>query len=136
MATGWIDALAESRIVSLFMWHSWSLPLGKPVAFRSTYIIRRLEVAMTSGFASLVIALALCPALVSFAGFPKVTTVEPETGRVGDLISAKGENLDKSSIGEVYLTDGAHDHSADTRVDPLGFKGRMQCRLGFMLLVL
>jgi hypothetical protein len=48
-----------------------------------------------------VIALALSPALVSFTGFPKVTTVEPESGRVGDVISAKGENLDKSSIGEV-----------------------------------
>jgi hypothetical protein len=64
---------------------------------------------MTSGFASLVIALVLSPALLSFAGFPKVTTVEPDTGKVGDIISAKGENLDKSSIGEVYLTEGSHD---------------------------
>ena len=64
---------------------------------------------MASGYASLVIALVLSPALVSFAGFPKVATVEPDTGKVGDIISAKGENLDKSSIGEVYLTDGTHD---------------------------
>jgi hypothetical protein len=64
---------------------------------------------VTSGYALLVIALALSPALVSFAGFPRVTTVEPDTGKVGDIISAKGENLDKSSIGEVYLTDGSHD---------------------------
>ena len=64
---------------------------------------------MIPGFASLLIALALSPALVSFAGFPKVTTVEPHTGKVGDIVSAKGENLDKSSIGEVYLTDGSHD---------------------------
>ena len=64
---------------------------------------------MTPGYASLVIAIALSPALVSFAGFPKVTTVEPDTGKAGDIISAKGENLDKSSIGEVYLTDGSHD---------------------------
>ena len=32
-----------------------------------------------------------------------------DTGKVGDIISAKGENLDKSSIGELYLTDGTHD---------------------------
>ena len=64
---------------------------------------------MTSGYVSLVIALLLSPALFSFAGFPKVSTVEPDTGKVGDIISAKGENLDKSSIGEVYLTDGSHD---------------------------
>jgi hypothetical protein len=35
--------------------------------------------------------------------------VEPDTGKVGDIISAKGENLDKSSISDVYLTDGSHD---------------------------
>ena len=56
---------------------------------------------MTSGYASLVIAIALSPALVSFAGFPRVTSVEPETGKVGDIVIAKGENLDKSSVGEV-----------------------------------
>jgi hypothetical protein len=64
---------------------------------------------VTPGYASLMMAIALSPALFSFAGFPKVTTVEPDTGKVGDIISAKGENLDKASIGEVYLTDGAHD---------------------------
>jgi len=64
---------------------------------------------VTSGFASLLIALALSPALVSFAGFPKVTNVEPEAGKVGDIVSAKGENLDKSSVAEAYLTDGSHD---------------------------
>jgi hypothetical protein len=64
---------------------------------------------VASGYASFLIAIALAPALFSFAGFPKVTTVEPDTGKVGDIISAKGENLDKSSIGEVYLTDGTHD---------------------------
>lgn len=64
---------------------------------------------MTPGFASLLIALALSPALVSFEGFPKVTTVEPDSGKVGDIVSANGENLGKASIGEVYLTDGSHD---------------------------
>jgi hypothetical protein len=64
---------------------------------------------MTPGSASLLIALALSPALVSFAGFPRVTTVEPDTGKVGDIVTAKGESLDKSSIGEVYLTAGSHD---------------------------
>jgi len=65
---------------------------------------------MKPGFVSLLIALALSAALVTFAaGFPKVTTVEPDTGKVGDTVSAKGENLDKSSIGELYLTDGKND---------------------------
>ena len=64
---------------------------------------------MTSGLASILVALALCPALFAFAGFPKVASVEPDTGKVGDIVSAKGENLDKASVGEIYLTDGSHD---------------------------
>jgi hypothetical protein len=52
-------------------------------------------------------------ALVAFEGFPRVTTVEPDSGKVGDIVSAKGENLDKASTGELYLTDG----SKDTKVE-------------------
>ena len=82
------------------------------------YIIRSQEIAMTSGLASLVVALAMSPTLVSFAGFPKVTTVEPDRGKVEDIISAKGQNLDKSSVGEVYLTDGTHDLKCRSRTKP------------------
>ena len=64
---------------------------------------------MKPGFVSLLIALVLSAALVAFEGFPKVSAVEPESGKVGDVVSAKGENLDKSSIGELYLTDGKND---------------------------
>jgi IPT/TIG domain len=64
---------------------------------------------MQRSFASLLVALVLAPALVAFQGFPSVTSVEPDTGKVGDIVSAKGENLDKSSIAELYLTDGSHD---------------------------
>lgn len=48
-------------------------------------------------------------ALVAFQAMPRCTTVEPDTGKVGDLISTKGENLDKKSTGELYLTDGSKD---------------------------
>ena len=64
---------------------------------------------MKPGFASLLIALVLSAALFAFQGFPRVTTVEPDSGKAGDTVSAKGENLDKTSIGEVYLTDGSKD---------------------------
>jgi len=64
---------------------------------------------MKPGFVSLLIALALSAALVAFEGFPRVTTVEPDSGKVGDAVSAKGENLDKSSIGDLYLTDKKND---------------------------
>jgi len=57
------------------------------------------------------IALLLCMTLAVF-GFqvmPRCTTIEPDTGKVGDTISAKGENLDKKNIAELYLTDGSKD---------------------------
>jgi|SRR5579871_1187915 len=60
-------------------------------------------------FVSLLIALAISSALIAFDGFPRVTTVEPDNGKVGDTVSAKGENLDTSSIAELYLTDGSKD---------------------------
>ncbi|MDQ6760942.1 MAG: hypothetical protein M3Z32_13905 [Acidobacteriota bacterium] len=49
---------------------------------------------------------------VAFDGFSRVASVEPDTGKVGTSASAKGENLDKSKIGELYLTDGKNDIKA------------------------
>jgi NMD protein affecting ribosome stability and mRNA decay len=40
---------------------------------------------------------------------PRVTTVEPDTGKVGDVATAKGENLDKDVVADLYLTDGKND---------------------------
>lgn len=48
----------------------------------------------------------------AFEGFARMATVEPESGKVGDAVSAKGENLDKSNIAELYLTDGKNDFKA------------------------
>ncbi len=53
---------------------------------------------------------ALC--LPAFQGFAKVATVEPESGKQGDIASAKGENLGKTAICEIYLTDGKNDFKA------------------------
>jgi len=57
------------------------------------------------------IAGLLCAALLLSASqaMPRCTVLEPETGKVGDVVSAKGENLDKKNISEVYLTDGSKD---------------------------
>jgi hypothetical protein len=48
----------------------------------------------------------------AFQNFSRVASVEPDTGKVGDEASAKGENLAKSKIGELYLTDGKNDVKA------------------------
>ncbi len=41
---------------------------------------------------------------------PKMTGVEPGNAKVGDVLTVTGENLDKASVAEVYLTDGAKDY--------------------------
>jgi|SRR5581483_343936 len=40
---------------------------------------------------------------------PRLTSVEPDTGKVGDTATAKGENLDKDVVADLYLTDGKND---------------------------
>ena len=47
--------------------------------------------------------------LLAFQAMPRCTSLEPDTGKKGDTISAKGENLDKKSIAEMYLVDGSKD---------------------------
>jgi hypothetical protein len=41
---------------------------------------------------------------------PKMTSVEPGNAKVGDLLTVTGENLDKASVSEIYLTDGSKDY--------------------------
>ena len=43
----------------------------------------------------------------------RVTSVEPDSGKVGDVATAKGENLDKDVVTDLYLTDGKNDVKTD-----------------------
>jgi len=69
----------------------------------------------------LLIAAVLClvAGLFAFQPLPRCSALEPETGKAGDAVSAKGENLDKASVSELYLTDG----SKDTKVAITGQTG-------------
>lgn len=61
----------------------------------------------------LVLALGLLAVSASaFDEYSKLVSVEPETGKTGDEIAAKGENLEKAKIGELYFTDGKNDIKA------------------------
>ncbi len=40
---------------------------------------------------------------------PRMVSVDPGNGKVGDVLVVSGENLAKASVAKVYLTDGAHD---------------------------
>jgi len=43
---------------------------------------------------------------------PRMTSVEPGNGKVGDVIAVTGENLNKEQVAKVYLTDGKNDFEA------------------------
>ena len=60
--------------------------------------------------------LGVAVALFAFQAMPRCTAVDPDSGKKGDTITAKGENLGKGGIAEVYLTDG----QKDTKVDISG----------------
>jgi hypothetical protein len=51
--------------------------------------------------------------LVGDTKSPRLTTVEPDNGKVGDVATAKGENLDKDLVAELFLTDGKNDVKVD-----------------------
>ena len=58
----------------------------------------------------------IAPVLVMFGfvlaaqqSMPRMTTVEPANGKVGDVLVVAGENLEKAAVKEVYLTVGNTD---------------------------
>jgi hypothetical protein len=40
---------------------------------------------------------------------PRMTSVEPDNGKAGDVLAVVGENLTKAQVTKVYLTDGKID---------------------------
>jgi hypothetical protein len=57
----------------------------------------------------LLVALA-SPILWSFqARAPMMASIEPASGKVGDVFIIEGENLDNGSVSALYLTDGTID---------------------------
>jgi uncharacterized protein with GYD domain len=53
--------------------------------------------------------LAACLTVFAQPPMPRMTTVNPEMGKAGDVITVAGENLEKAQVSKVYLTDGSHD---------------------------
>ena len=40
---------------------------------------------------------------------PRMSSVEPGSGKTGDVVAVTGENLDKANVAKVYLTNGKDD---------------------------
>ncbi|HWB83895.1 MAG TPA: IPT/TIG domain-containing protein [Bryobacteraceae bacterium] len=61
--------------------------------------------------------LSFVVAILAAAGFwaygqstvPRMTSVDPATGKSGDVITISGENLQKDLVAKVFLTDGKND---------------------------
>jgi hypothetical protein len=63
-----------------------------------------------SYFAQVLAVFVAAPLLLSAqTNFPRMTTVDPMTAKVGDLVTVAGENLDKSNVSEVFLNDDNND---------------------------
>jgi hypothetical protein len=61
--------------------------------------------------AAKVIALLCCAGTLWAQGrFPRVTMVNPMRAKIGDTITATGENLDKDNVAEFFLTDTNNDY--------------------------
>jgi hypothetical protein len=60
---------------------------------------------------SFISALLLASSWVCYAqdGLPRMTSVEPMSGKAGDTIVVAGENLQKEQVVKVFLTDGKND---------------------------
>ena len=57
---------------------------------------------------SFTISLLLAASFAAYAQqpMPRMVSVEPQNGKVGDVLAITGENLQKAAVAKVYLTDG------------------------------
>lgn len=70
-------------------------------------------------------AIVFAAMLLAFQSSPLCSSVDPDTGKEGDTVSAKGQSLGKKAVGELYLTDGKHDTKTvivDQSDDEIKFK--------------
>src|SRR5580700_12342390 len=64
---------------------------------------------------SFAVPLFLAAGMAAFAqqAMPRMSTVDPGNGKAGDEITVAGENLEKTNVAKVYLTDGKNDTPLD-----------------------
>ena len=64
---------------------------------------------------SLIVPLLLAASLAAYSqqAMPRMTAVDPGNGKIGDVITVAGENLEKDQVAKVFLTDGKNDVPVD-----------------------
>ena len=60
----------------------------------------------------LILALTL-PIIGQESAIPRLNSVEPANGKVGDILTVTGSNLGKEAIAVLYLTNGKDDTKTD-----------------------
>jgi hypothetical protein len=63
----------------------------------------------------LILCAAATTALALAQESPRMKSVEPASGKVGDDLTVSGENLDAKFVKEVYLTDGKTDFKMEVK---------------------
>lgn len=76
---------------------------------RNTISTGDIEMRISAISIPLLVAFALPESLPSQAGMPIMRSVEPASGRIGDVLVITGENLGPESVAALYLTDGKTD---------------------------
>jgi hypothetical protein len=73
---------------------------------------RSLSSFRRARYKGLLLVVTLLSPLVSAQGTPKVTGVDPTSGKVNDSVTIMGESLDKGSVVGVFLSDDKTDYKA------------------------
>jgi nitrous oxidase accessory protein NosD len=90
---------------------------------------------------SVVVSLIVAACLAAYAqqSMPRMTTVEPANGKTGDIITVAGENLEKTHVDKVFLTDGKEDLAVEITEQAgtsIKFKIPEKCKTGRFALML
>jgi hypothetical protein len=72
-------------------------------------INRGIEMGISVISIPLLAALALPALPQSQAAMPMMSSVEPDSGKVGDVLVIQGTSLDRDNVAALYLTDGKND---------------------------
>jgi hypothetical protein len=64
---------------------------------------------LTALLLSSALLLTVSGVLWAFQGYPRCTVVDPDTAKTGDTVNMTCANVDKTTVADLYLTDGKVD---------------------------
>jgi hypothetical protein len=76
---------------------------GHNIEVEGTDIQMKLSLALT------LIAAACTVVFAQDAAMPRMSSVDPMSAKIGDVVTISGENLDKAAVAKVFLIDDKND---------------------------